>query len=160
MPELMPIFMETLSEGNKQLLAKCGIKGQVLCLHMACEPLHGQDGCLARQVALSLGLSVCPFVSRSLPVPLPLSRSLRPRLFDCLSLSRGTFLAGDTHVREGVCLGLAELINATTKDCSMLLWWLYTLGCVGAQCAEKPSSAGVAHDVFGTAHPRDSASSD
>eukprot|EP00439_Symbiodinium_sp_Y106_P013527 s153_g1.t4 len=33
-----------------------------------------------------------------------------------------TLSEGDTHVREGVCLGLAELINATTKDCSMLLW--------------------------------------
>ena len=31
-----------------------------------------------------------------------------------------TPLEGDTHVREGVCLGLAELINATTKERSFV----------------------------------------
>lgn len=27
-----------------------------------------------------------------------------------------TLSEGDPHVREGVCIGLAELINATTKE--------------------------------------------
>ena len=32
-----------------------------------------------------------------------------------------TLSEGDPHVREGVCIGLAELINATTKETNILL---------------------------------------
>ena len=150
MPELMPIFMETLSEGYKQLLVKCGFARQVL-------RLHGQHGCLARQVAPSLSVRLRVAV----------------HLFLCLALSDTL----SVHVSLTVYLCLVVQSLQVTRMCGRVCVWgwpsssmpprrIVECSCCGFsgfvrdECKGKPSYAGVAHDVFGAAYPRDSTSPD